>query len=92
MDNSISARDMALTMSANVIRGFDAVINDPHNVGLGKKGFLQFGDLTGQIPIIVRGVHLYNDKKKFDLELVVFKGDGWHATRIYNVDSDYVII
>lgn len=59
---------------------------------IGDKAFLQFGTLTDKIPVLIKAVHLYNNKHKYDVELHVLKSDGWHATRIYNVDSEYVLL
>ncbi len=82
--------ERALIESDKIVSGWNAHIDDPLNLGVGKKRYLQFGDLTGKIPVMIRGAHSYGMKQKFDLELAIFGGDGWHTTRIYNVDANYV--
>jgi hypothetical protein len=82
-----------LQESEQTLRGFDA----PQQTGngqavrtIGEVATVKFGDLTPHIPARVVGIHLYNGKVKYDLELAIFMDDGWITTRIYNVDSNFV--
>lgn len=59
---------------------------------LGKLAYIQLGDLTNKIPIIIKKVHLgVNDAAcAFDIELAVYGGNGWHTTILKEVSSNYI--
>lgn len=48
---------------------------------------LKFGELTIDIPAFVHTVHEYNNKYKYDLNIVIPMPDGMHPTRLYNIDE-----
>lgn len=80
-----------LQQAEQVLRSFDAPQQDGSNAkNIGEVVTLKFGDITGAIPAKITGMHLYSAKIKYDLELAVLFEDGWHTTRIYNVDSKFV--
>lgn len=56
---------------------------------IGSKVIFHPGHHTTPMPCVIRGVHYYNGKTKYDLGLYYFdpENNGWKETRIYNVDS-----
>lgn len=56
----------------------------------GTIAYFKLGNLTHNIPAYVSACHEYSGKWKYDLTIAVMQDDGWHTTRIYNVESKWL--
>ena len=52
--------------------------------------YYKLGNMTPLIPAYVHARHEYSGKWKYDLTLAIKHDDGWHLTRIYNIESEYL--
>lgn len=53
-----------------------------------------YGELnTDTLPLlgVIRGIHYYSEKMKYDIELFWENNNGEEKTRIYNVDEFFVV-
>jgi len=52
--------------------------------------YFKLGNMTPSIPAYVHARHEYSGKWKYDLTFAIKEEDGWHITRIYNIESRYL--
>jgi hypothetical protein len=52
--------------------------------------YFKLGDMSPNIPAYVHARHEYSGKWKYDLTIAVMQSDGWHITRIYNIESKWL--
>lgn len=89
--------EQALNSSLEYLKG---LISDNENYyqsaceDLGKLAYMQLGDLTSKIPVIIKAVHLgVNEHEcKFDVQLAIYGAAGWHTTILKEVSSNYIFI
>lgn len=59
-------------------------------IAAGTIAYFQLGEMTPPIPAYVHARHEYSGHWKYDLIIAVRVPDGWHLTRIYNVESKWL--
>lgn len=52
--------------------------------------YFQLGDMTPPIPAYIHARHEYSGCWKYNITLAVKQADGWHTTRLYNVESKWL--
>jgi hypothetical protein len=87
--------ELAHLISLNPQRIHPDANNTKEHLRVGQIINFKLGYLTDYIPAIVRGVHNYSTKVKYDIEVAMFVSDGenrtWTGHRLYNVESSFCL-
>lgn len=72
-------------------RDFKAVGDDIVPLhGRGTIGYFQMGQMMPPIPAFIHARHQYSGGWKYDLNIAVLMDDGYHVTRLYNIEEKWV--
>jgi hypothetical protein len=91
-----SMNDMAKEAEA-MLRSYDgsdfkAVGDDIEPLhGRGTNAYFKLGEMTPAIPVFIHARHQYSGGWKYDLNIAVKMGDGYHVTRLYNVEEKWIL-
>ena len=85
-----------IDQSLDTLQGFDGTDFRPTGDEIkplhqrGTIGWFRLGVMMPALPAFIHARHQYSGCWKYDLNFAVQFTDGWHVTRIYNVEEKYI--